>query len=87
LKFTRYSSAMSTLTEVFEEQLPSLSAALFITMVVVVFSASVVYLVEHEAQPEKFSSIPEATYWAVVTLLSVGYGDIYPVTPVASFSP
>jgi voltage-gated potassium channel len=85
LKFTRYSSAMSTLTEVFEEQLPSLSAALFITMVVVVFSASVVYLVEHEAQPEKFSSIPEATYWAVVTLLSVGYGDIYPVTPVGQF--
>lgn len=85
LKFTRYSTAMSTLTEVFEEQLPSLSAALFITMVVVVFSASVVYLVEHEVQPEKFTSIPESTYWAVITLLSVGYGDIYPVTPVGQF--
>ena len=85
LKFTRYSSAMSTLSEVFEEQMPSLSAALFITLIVTVFSASIVYLVEHEAQPEKFTSIPEATYWAMITLLSVGYGDIYPVTPVGQF--
>ena len=85
LKFTRYSSAMSTLSEVFEEQMPSLSAALFITLVVTIFSASIVYLVEHEAQPEKFTSIPEATYWAMITLLSVGYGDIYPVTPVGQF--
>ncbi|MFZ4788362.1 MAG: ion transporter [Beijerinckiaceae bacterium] len=85
LKFTRYSSAMSTLSEVFEEQMPSLSAALFITLVVTIFSASIVYLVEHEAQPEKFTSIPEATYWAMITLLSVGYGDIYPVTPLGQF--
>ena len=85
LKFTRYSSAMATLSEVFEEQMPSLSAALFITVVVTIFSASIVYLVEHEAQPEKFTSIPEATYWAIITLLSVGYGDLYPVTPVGQF--
>ncbi|NDB68464.1 MAG: hypothetical protein EB015_10775, partial [Methylocystaceae bacterium] len=85
LKFTRYNKAMSMLTEVVMEQLPALSTTLFILIIMIVFAASIVYLFEHEAQPDKFTSIPEATYWAVITLLSVGYGDIYPVTPVGQF--
>ena len=40
------------------------------------------YLVENQAQPEAFSSIPEAMWWGVATLTTVGYGDIYPVTPL-----
>jgi voltage-gated potassium channel len=85
LKFTRYNKAMNMLTEVVMEQLPALSTTLFILMIMIVFAASIVFLFEHEAQPDKFTSIPEATYWAVITLLSVGYGDIYPVTPVGQF--
>ena len=85
LKFTRYSTAMSTLTEVVGEQTPALSAAFFTTIIVTIFSASIIYLVEHEAQPDKFSSIPEATYWAIITLLSVGYGDLTPVTSLGKF--
>jgi len=85
LKFTRYSNAMTTLMEVVVEQIPALSAAFFTTLTVTIFSASLIYLVEHEAQPDKFSSIPEATYWAIITLLSVGYGDITPVTPIGKF--
>ena len=85
LKFTRYSTAMSTLTQVVGEQTPALSAAFFTTIIVTIFSASIIYLVEHEAQPDKFTSIPEATYWAIITLLSVGYGDLTPVTPLGKF--
>ena len=85
LKFTRYNKAMNMLSEVVSEQLPALSTTLFILSITTIFAASLVYLFEHEAQPDKFTSIPEATYWAVITLLSVGYGDIYPVTPVGQF--
>jgi len=46
----------------------------------VIMTASFGYLFEHEAQPDKFDNIPNAIYWAVITLASVGYGDISPVT-------
>jgi len=85
LKLTRYSTAMTTVIEVITEELPSLSAALFVLMLITVFSASLMYLVEHEAQPEKYTSIPEAMYWAIITLTSIGYGDIFPITPLGQF--
>jgi voltage-gated potassium channel len=85
LKFTRYNKAMNMLSEVVSEQMPALSTTLFILAITTIFAASLVYLFEHEAQPDKFTSIPEATYWAVITLLSVGYGDLYPITPAGQF--
>jgi voltage-gated potassium channel len=48
----------------------------------VYFTAALIYLVEHAAQPEKFTSIPETIWWAVVTLTTIGYGDIAPITPL-----
>ncbi len=85
LKLTRYSTAMSTVVEVVEEEMPSLSAAFFVLVLITIFSASLLYLVEHGAQPDKFTSIPQAMYWAVITLTSIGYGDIYPITPLGQF--
>ena len=45
-------------------------------------TAVLIYAVEHAAQPTKFSSIPETVWWAVVTLTTIGYGDIAPITPI-----
>jgi len=58
-----------------------MAASAFILMLLVVLTASLGYLFEHEAQPDKFENIPQSIYWAVITLASVGYGDISPVTP------
>ena len=42
--------------------------------------SSIMFHLEHEAQPEKFSSIPETMWWGVVTFSTIGYGDMYPIT-------
>ena len=55
---------------------------MFITMLITILSGAIVYEFEHLAQPEKFDTMPRAMYWAVITLASVGYGDISPVTPI-----
>ena len=82
LKLTRNSDATDVLFRVVAREWPILSASAFIMALLLVLTASLGYLLEHEAQPEKFENIPQSIYWAVITLASVGYGDISPVTPI-----
>ncbi len=82
LKLTRYTDATRTLAVVIRREWPIMAASAFIMLLLVILTASLGYLFEHEAQPEKFENIPAAIYWAVITLASVGYGDISPVTPI-----
>lgn len=81
LKFTRYSTALSMLMDVFREESNAFFGGFFILAVMLVLSSSGAYLVEHSTQPEKFGSIPAAMWWAVATLTTVGYGDVTPITP------
>ena len=81
LKLTRYTGATKSLSQVIAREWPVMAASAFIMLLLVVMTASLGYLFEHEAQPDKFENIPQSIYWAVVTLASVGYGDISPVTP------
>ncbi len=82
LKLTRYTSSTDTLVKALKREWPVIGASTFIMLLLVVLTASLGYLFEHAAQPDKFENIPQSIYWAVVTLASVGYGDISPVTPV-----
>jgi len=82
LKLTRYTSSFNTLGRVFKRELPVLGAAGFLMLLLVMLAASLGYLFEHEVQPDKFENIPQSIYWAVITLASVGYGDLSPVTPM-----
>lgn len=81
LKLTRNSDATTVLFRVIAREWPVMGAASFIMGLLLILTASLGYLLEHEAQPEKFENIPQSIYWAVITLASVGYGDISPVTP------
>ncbi len=82
LKLTRGNDATVTLFKVIKREWPMISSAGFIMILLVVLTASLGYLFEHEAQADKFDNIPTSIYWAVITLASVGYGDIAPLTPV-----
>lgn len=79
-KLARYSDAMQGFAYVFREKREDLTVALSATVILLIISSSAMYFAERTAQPEAFSSIPAALWWGVVTLTTVGYGDVYPVT-------
>lgn len=81
LKLGRYSESMRVLGNVVRSKKEELFVCIFTGMILLIVASSLMYFVESEAQPDAFSSIPGAMWWGVATLTTVGYGDIYPVTP------
>ena len=82
LKLTRYNTALSTFASVMKRERSAFMTAMFIVVLITILSAAIVFTVEHQAQPEKFDTMVRALYWAVITLASVGYGDISPITHI-----
>ncbi len=85
LKLTHYFKGLRLFIDVMIKELPSVGAAIIIMAVLVILAAGVMYSVEHTAQPEVFDSIPSAIWWSVVTMTTVGYGDVTPVTFLGKF--
>lgn len=79
-KLGRYSPGMASLAAALTAERKALFACFVVLMGVMLMAASVMHLVEHEAQPEKFGTIPDAMWWAIITLTTVGYGDVFPIT-------
>ena len=77
---TRYSRALTKFRIAFGLIKEEIVLFLIITFILIYISATGIYYFEHAAQPELFSSIFHSLWWAVVTLTTVGYGDIYPIT-------
>ncbi len=81
-KLARYSPGMRSLSEAIIEERRALLACLVILLGLMIVAAAAMHMVEATAQPEKFGSIPESMWWAIITLTTVGYGDAYPITPL-----
>lgn len=81
-KMSRYVESLNTLDDVIIAKKAELLVSMAMIGMLLLFSSSLMYLVEHEAQPDKFPSIPSALWWGIVTLTSVGYGDTFPITPL-----
>jgi voltage-gated potassium channel len=80
LKLSNYNSALEDLFEAIMEERRSFYAALYLFIIVFIVSSSLMYFAEHRVHPDGFKSIPGSMYWSLITLTTVGYGDITPVT-------
>lgn len=79
-KIGRYFSSLNMMKNVFVKKKEELVLTSVIMFVMLMLSATMVYYAEKDIQPDKFSSIPDAMWWAVITLTTVGYGDVFPIT-------
>lgn len=84
-KITRYMQAMNIFKKVIAERKEQLVLSFIFIIFILIIISFFMHLVERDAQPDKFGSIPEAMWWGMATLTTVGYGDVVPITPIGKF--
>lgn len=81
----RYFEGIRTIGTVLRSKMYELLTVVVVLAVMLVLASAVMFYAEHSAQPDHFASIPEAMWWSIITLTTVGYGDVSPITPVGKF--
>jgi len=84
-KLNRYSDALASIGDVFRKKAQQMIASIFFVFIILLLASLLIYYAEHDAQPEQFGNAFSGLWWAVATLTTVGYGDIYPITPLGRF--
>lgn len=85
-KASRYVAALTLFKRVVKTRREELILTTLLMLILLIFAASAMYFAESEVQPDKFTSIPASMWWAVSTLTTVGYGDVYPITPLGKLA-
>lgn len=85
LKLTRYLDSLKIITRVFRNRWNELMMTAFITFLILLVASTLMYEIEHSVQPDKFPDVISSFWWAVATLTTIGYGDVYPVTGIGKF--
>lgn len=85
LKINRYNNSLTLIWTVIREKKAELFITVFVMFLFILVASFLMYYIEGDAQPDKFSNIPNSFWWAVATLTTVGYGDVYPVTAIGKF--
>ncbi len=84
-KLTRYARSMEILLSVLKYEATTFVSAFFILGIIIILTATGMHLLEGEVQPEAFGSIAKSLWWATITLTTVGYGDVIPITVAGKF--
>lgn len=85
LKLARYSKSMQTIYRVLKKCREELIMSTVVSIGLLIVAATVMFHIENAAQPDKFSSIPMSMWWAICTLATIGYGDVFPITDLGKF--
>lgn len=85
LKINRYNNSINLIWAVFKEKKSELAITGFITLLILLIASFLMYYIEGPAQPDKFPNIIASFWWAIATLTTVGYGDVYPITAFGKF--
>lgn len=84
-KVNRYTTALSTIGKVFKRKSSQLTASMFVVLLLMLIASVLMYNIENAAQPDAFKNAFDALWWAIATLTTIGYGDIYPITAAGRF--
>ena len=79
-KLGRYSKSLKMINSILNKTKSELAITLFVAFILLILSSTLMYFIENEAQPNNFASIGHSFWWAIATLTTIGYGDVYPIT-------
>ncbi|MBP5681881.1 MAG: ion transporter [Bacteroidales bacterium] len=81
-KITRYNNSMKLVVDVIKDKSSEIGVIMGLIIIIMIISSFIMFYAEHDAQPDQFPNVLGCLWWAVVTMTTIGYGDVYPVTMV-----